>query len=177
MITVSIDPVTKQVAMFSLPRDTVDVPVPPGPARNASGAASTARRSTASSSTNRNRADLWPGTERTRAATTASRPILGELYGLDIKYFVEVDFDGFKKVVDALGGVTINVQIPVVDDRFPADDGAGARLYIPTGIQHMTGAQALRYARVAAQPRRLRSRPRASSASSSRCASRPTRRR
>ena len=33
LITVSIDPVTKQVAMFSLPRDTVDVPVPPGPAQ------------------------------------------------------------------------------------------------------------------------------------------------
>ena len=27
------DPVTKQVAMFSLPRDTVDVPIPQGPAR------------------------------------------------------------------------------------------------------------------------------------------------
>ena len=33
LIVVSIDPVTKQVAMFSLPRDTVDVPIPPGPAR------------------------------------------------------------------------------------------------------------------------------------------------
>ena len=41
LIVVSIDPVTKQVAMFSLPRDTVDVPLPPGPLRNASPAAST----------------------------------------------------------------------------------------------------------------------------------------
>ena len=48
LITVSIDPVTKQVAMFSLPRDTVDVPsrrARPG----ASGAAPTATRSTRSS--------------------------------------------------------------------------------------------------------------------------------
>ena len=37
LIVVSIDPLTKQVAMFSLPRDTVDVPIPPGPARNAFG--------------------------------------------------------------------------------------------------------------------------------------------
>ena len=37
LIVVSIDPVTKQVAMFSLPRDTVDVPLPPGPARQAFG--------------------------------------------------------------------------------------------------------------------------------------------
>ena len=33
LITLSIDPTTGQVAMFSLPRDTVDVPVPPGPAQ------------------------------------------------------------------------------------------------------------------------------------------------
>ena len=39
LIVVSIDPVTKQVAMFSLPRDTVDVPVPPGPARQVFGSA------------------------------------------------------------------------------------------------------------------------------------------
>ena len=37
LIVVSIDPLTKQVAMFSLPRDTVDVPIPPGPARNTFG--------------------------------------------------------------------------------------------------------------------------------------------
>ncbi|MEJ7697998.1 MAG: hypothetical protein WKF78_15625 [Candidatus Limnocylindrales bacterium] len=38
LITVSIDPITKKVALFSLPRDTKDVPIPPGPARSAWGA-------------------------------------------------------------------------------------------------------------------------------------------
>ena len=37
MIVVSIDTRTNQVAMFSLPRDTVDVPLPPGPAQNVFG--------------------------------------------------------------------------------------------------------------------------------------------
>jgi len=69
------------------------------------------------------------------------------LYDLDIKYFVEVNFQGFKQVVDAVGGVTINVQIPVSDDRFPGDNGQLMRLYIPSGIQYMDGAEALRYAR------------------------------
>ena len=63
LIVVSIDPVTKQVAMFSLPRDTVDVPIPPGPARQRSGR-STAARSTPCSPTVRNRSDLFPGNER-----------------------------------------------------------------------------------------------------------------
>ena len=34
MITVSIDPQTNQIVMFQLPRDTVDVPIPPGPAQS-----------------------------------------------------------------------------------------------------------------------------------------------
>jgi hypothetical protein len=43
--------------------------------------------------------------------------------------------------------VTINVQVPVIDDSYPADSGRHARIYIPAGIQHMTGAEALIYAR------------------------------
>ena len=75
------------------------------------------------------------------------KAILGGLYGLDIKYFVEVNFQGFMKVVDALGGVTVNVQVPVSDDRYPGIAGQLERVYIPSGIQHMDGLQALRYAR------------------------------
>jgi hypothetical protein len=50
-------------------------------------------------------------------------------------------------VVDALGGVTINVQVPVVDDVFPDDTGALQRIYIPAGMRHMSGTEALIYAR------------------------------
>ena len=145
LIVVSIDPVTKKVAMFSLPRDTVDVPIPPGPARRVWGRNYSGKINSFFAN-NRRRADLWPGNDRTRGYN-ALKTVLGEFYGLDIKYFVEVNFDGFKKVVDAVGGVTLNVQIPVSDDRFPGETGQLMRLYIPTGIQHMTGAEALRYAR------------------------------
>ena len=145
LIVVSIDPVTKKVAMFSLPRDTVDVPIPPGPARRVWGRNYSGKINSFFAN-NRKRADLWPGNDRTRGYN-ALKTVIGELYGLDIKYFVEVNFEGFAKVVDAVGGVTINVQIPVSDDRFPGQSGQLMRLYIPTGIQHMTGPQALRYAR------------------------------
>lgn len=145
LIVVSIDPLTRQVAMFSLPRDTVDVPVPPGPARQAFGPVYT-RKINAWFTSVRNRADLFPGTDVTRGYN-GLKAIIGNLYGLDIKYFVEVNFEGFKSVVDALGGVTINVQIPVVDDTYPGDNGSLERIYIPSGIQHMNGAQALQYAR------------------------------
>ncbi len=145
LIVVSIDPGSKQVAMFSLPRDTVDVPVPPGPARLAFGPVYP-KKINAWFTSVRNRADLFPGTDVTRGYN-GLKAIIGNLYGLDIKYFVEVNFEGFKSVVDALGGVTINVQIPVVDDRYPGDNGSLERIYIPSGIQHMDGAQALQYAR------------------------------
>jgi LCP family protein required for cell wall assembly len=145
LIVVSIDPVTRQVAMFSLPRDMVDVPLPSGPLRNAYGSVYP-RKINALFTSVRNRADLVPGTDVTRGYN-GLKMVLGNLYGLDIKYFVEVNFDGFKQVVDALGGVTINVQIPVVDEAYPSDTGRLARVYIPAGLQHMTGAEALVYAR------------------------------
>jgi LCP family protein required for cell wall assembly len=145
LITVSIDPVTKQVAMFSIPRDTVDLPVPSGPARNVWGRAYRGKINSFFVQ-NRRRSDLWPGNDRTRGYN-ALKAMIGELYDLDIKYFVEVNFNGFKKVVNAVGGVTINVQVPVVDDAFPGSTGRAQRLYIPSGIQHMDGEQALRYAR------------------------------
>ncbi|MBI2762850.1 MAG: LCP family protein [Chloroflexi bacterium] len=145
MITLSIDPVTSQVAMFQIPRDTVDVPIPPGPARKLFGSVY-AGKINAWFAAVRNRPDLYPGTDQTRGYN-GLKAILGELFGLDIKYYVEVNFDGFRKVVDALGGVTINVQVPVVDDRYPTATGGYRRLYIPSGMQFMSGAEALAYAR------------------------------
>ncbi|MEO6208049.1 MAG: LCP family protein [Candidatus Limnocylindrales bacterium] len=145
LITVSIDPVTRNVAMFSLPRDTLNVPIPQGPARSAWGPVF-GQKINAFYLQNRLRADLWPGSDTTRGYN-ALKSVIGELYGLDIKYFVEVDFEGFKAVVDAVGGVTVNVQLPVVDDTYPAGVARNLRLYIPSGIQHMDGTQALRYAR------------------------------
>ncbi len=145
LIVVSIDPVTKQVSMFGLPRDTVDIPVPPGPARRVFGTAYRGKINGWFTAV-RDRSDLFPGTDRTRGYN-GLKAIMGNLYGLDIKYFVEVNFDGFRAVVDSVGGVTINVQIPVSDDRYPSVNGRLERVYIPSGIQHMDGTQALRYAR------------------------------
>ena len=145
LIVVSIDPVTKQVAMFSLPRDSSDLPLPPGRLASAYGGIYPNKINSLFTAT-RNRPDLVPGTSKTRGYN-ALKMVLGNLYQLDIKYFVEVNFDGFKQVVDAVGGVTINVQVPVIDDGYPADSGRHARIYIPAGIQHMNGAEALIYAR------------------------------
>jgi LCP family protein required for cell wall assembly len=146
LIVVSIDPTTKQVAMFSLPRDSTDLPLPPGtPLARAYNGIYPLKINSLFTQV-RGRADLVPGTNATRGYN-ALKEVLGNLYQLDIKYYIEVNFDGFKQVVNALGGVTINVQVPVIDEGYPADSGRHQRIYIPAGIQHMTGAQALVYAR------------------------------
>ncbi len=107
--------------MFSLPRDTVDVPIPPGPARSVFGSTYSGKINGCWAAV-RKRSDLYPG-KGNLPGYNGLKAILGGLYGLDIKYFVEVNFDGFKKIVDVMGGVTINVQIPVSDDRFPSVRG------------------------------------------------------
>jgi LCP family protein required for cell wall assembly len=146
LIVVSIDPTTKQVAMFSLPRDSSDLPLPPGtPLARAYGGIYGAKINSLFTAV-RGRPDLVAGTNATRGYN-GLKQVLGYLYGLDIKYYVEVNFNGFKRVVDAMGGVTINVQVPVLDEGYPSDTGRSSRVYIPAGIQHMTGAQALVYAR------------------------------
>ena len=145
MIVLSIDPATNQVAMFQLPRDTVDVPVPAGPARRVFGTVYAGKINSWFVAV-RHRPDLYPGTDATRGYN-GLKAILGELYGIDIRYYVEVNFDGFRRIVDALGGVTVNVQVPVVDDRYPAANGGLQRIYIPSGMQHLTGDEALVYAR------------------------------
>ncbi len=146
LIVVSIDPTTKQVAMFSLPRDVVDVPIPPGPARSVFGSTYAGKINSLWLNA-RNRSDAFQGNDKTRGFN-AIKAVLGELYGLDIQYYLMVNFEGFKSIVDTLGGVTINVQNPVLDDHYPGDHGQGSlRVYIPAGVQHMDGAEALIYAR------------------------------
>jgi hypothetical protein len=59
-----------------------------------------------------------------------------------------VNFAGCQSVVDTLGGVTIDVQLPVQDYSFPSMSDIGQlKLYIPPGIQHMDGTTALEFAR------------------------------
>ncbi|MBF6604442.1 MAG: LCP family protein [Chloroflexi bacterium] len=145
MIVASIDPTTKQVALFSLPRDTVGVPLPPGPAQAVFGATFQCKINSLWTAAQQ-RPDLFPGNDQQRGFL-ALKDTLGYVFGLDIPYYVEVNFNGFRQLVDSVGGVTINVQFPVLDDNFPGDRGDPIRVYIPAGIQHMTGAQALVYAR------------------------------
>ncbi|TMR08842.1 LytR family transcriptional regulator [Nonomuraea turkmeniaca] len=68
------------------------------------------------------------------------RKTLEKLTGLPIQHTVEVDFAGFKGIVDALGGVEVTVAKPVDDPK--------AKLKLPAGKQVLNGEAALGYARL-----------------------------
>ncbi len=149
MIVASIDPVSKQVAMLSLPRDMEGIPLPaswPAHAYYANGLYPAKINSLWSRAAGAPGLFPFPG-NRINRGYQALKGALGALYQLNIQYYVSVNFEGFQKAVDELGGVTIDVQMPVTDDHMPIPDSRAVNLYIPAGIQHLDGQAALAYAR------------------------------
>lgn len=70
--------------------------------------------------------------------------------GIDIDYYMMVNLDGFETIIDALGGVTINVSEPVPIHYGEPDMYCASRYttrHIEEGPQELTGARALMYAR------------------------------
>ena len=75
------------------------------------------------------------------------RETLSELLGYPMDYYVRINFDGFRQIIDLLGGVDIDVPKDIRDDTFPDENYGYDPLFIPAGRQHMDGALALKYAR------------------------------
>jgi len=147
MIVVSVDPTTGRVAFISLPRDTAGVPLPRNWAASGAFGGKYNNKINTLYTIARGRSDLFPGNDKQRGYT-ALMGALGQLYGLDIDYYVSVNLNSFRQVVNTLGGVVVDVQLPVYDDGYPADDGRGKlKLYLPPGMARMNGQQALAYAR------------------------------
>jgi LCP family protein required for cell wall assembly len=148
MVVATIDTVTGRTAMLSLPRNLADVPLPPAAADLApqgrfpeilnglyewAGAHS----------------DRFPGRD---PGATALKQVAANLTGLRIDYYALVDFRGFVEMVDALGGVTIDVPRPVLDRVSPPEDGdEWIRIDLAAGRQHLDAREAFAYVRARSQ--------------------------
>jgi LCP family protein required for cell wall assembly len=66
---------------------------------------------------------------------------LENFMGLSIENYVMLNFGGVKEIVDALGGITLNVEEPIETEQ------DGEYFFIPAGTQELTGDQALAYVR------------------------------
>jgi LCP family protein required for cell wall assembly len=77
------------------------------------------------------------------AAATVSQMI-----GQPVDYWVGVDFKAFREVVNALGGVRVDVPTALDDPYFPAGESTGMmRIHFDAGWQQFDGERALEYAR------------------------------
>ena len=113
MILVRVDPKEKKVAMISIPRDTkVNIP--------------------------------GYGYQKINAAyafggAAGAVDAVSNLAGVKINHYAEVDFDGFRAVVDALGGIDVDVPMEINDPE------AGG--HVDAGLHTLSGEEALILAR------------------------------
>ncbi len=129
MILMSIDPLNKNAAMISFPRDLwLQIP-----------------------GLGEERINAAYRYGELRGGAGAGPPMvsrtLEQNFGIQAPYYATVDFGGFQDVVNTLGGIAIDVPRPVKDDEYPTDDYGLERVYFAPGPQLMDGTTALRYAR------------------------------
>ena len=67
--------------------------------------------------------------------------------GIKIQHWIRFEFAGFVEVVDAVGGINVNVPKRIVDTEFPKPDGDVELVIFEPGEQLMNGETALKYAR------------------------------
>lgn len=68
-------------------------------------------------------------------------------FGIPMHYYIRINFQGFREIVDYLGGVTIDVEQEIWDYRYPDGQYGYTTIHIPAGTQLMDGRMALQYAR------------------------------
>lgn len=91
--------------------------------------------------------DLYPNAEAegSNAGVEATKDAVEGALGITIQYYVLIDMQGFAQLIDALGGVDIDVteRLPIGgDENLEQVEG-----WIEPGLQHMDGTTALWYAR------------------------------
>lgn len=74
------------------------------------------------------------------SAANCTLTAVQSLTGLDIQQFVVADFNGFKSIIDALGGVDVCIPVDTVDETTGLD--------LQRGLHHMDGTEATEYARM-----------------------------
>ena len=119
IILAHIIPQTKQVTLISIPRDT---------------------RVTVNGETMKiNATHAYGGPEAVVLA-------VNDLCGIEISHYAEISFDGMRKLVDALGGVEVNVPDRIDDPKAFVDRNAGDTVIEP-GLQVLDGRDALAFCR------------------------------
>jgi LCP family protein required for cell wall assembly len=128
LILATFDPGRPQTALLSIPRDLwVDIP---GQGANRI-----------------NTANYFGDLAQPGYGPELAMQTIQNNFGLSPHGYVLVDFAGFVALVDALGGIDLDVPQTIVDESYPTPDYGVTTIVVPAGPQHMDGATALIYAR------------------------------
>jgi len=128
IILLSLKPSTKKVAMVSIPRDLyVNIP------GNGYGKI--------------NAANAWGEKADPGNGAKLANQVVSEVLNEPINYYLRVDFAGFEKIIDDVGGVKIYVDRAFTDTLYPTLDHKYQILTFEQGWQTMDGATALKYVR------------------------------
>jgi len=129
MILVSLDPETNSASMVSIPRDLwVTIP---GFGENRCNVAHYLGEK-----------HDYPG-----GGPALAKKTIWYALGVPIHYYARINFVGFEKLVDAMGGITIDVEKAIHDEKYPDGHYGVITIDIPAGVQKMDGKTALQYAR------------------------------
>ena len=77
---------------------------------------------------------------------------VSQVLGIPLDYWVSLDFVGFRRFIDAIGGVNVNVERAFTDTEYPNNDDADVdpsyrTVHFDAGLQHMNGETAITFAR------------------------------
>ncbi len=129
IIVASLKPSTQEVAFLSIPRDLF-VPIPGYGWRKINYANAFGRLKN------------LPG-----GGETLTQEVVENITGLTIHYYARVDFEGFRKIIDDLGGINIEVERSFTDYMYPTYDFGYQTVSFKQGEQIFNGEQALRFVR------------------------------
>lgn len=128
MILGSFDTKTKKAALLSIPRD-LSVYIPGYEWRKI------------------NHVNSFGEDENPGQGGKFAKEFVSELLDIPIHYYVRMDFDGFTKLIDDMGGVDVYVDESFTDPLFPTDNYKYQTLSFKKGWQTMGGERALQFAR------------------------------
>lgn len=136
IMVASIDPVSKRMSVLSIPRDLwVNINFPTG-------------------TITQNRIDAsWEfGVVRGGSLAGGGAQIERDLridFGINVNYWVVINFKGGEQLINALGGVTIDVppNLAVPPSWYSDDDIHRELIQMPAGVQHLNGYNAVAFAR------------------------------
>ncbi len=128
IMLVGVDPASLRVAMMSIPRD-LSLTVPDYGLQRVNTINMLGEMEAAGS-----------GPALTQAAIAAS-------FGIQPDRYVRLNFEGFVALVDAVGGISVDVERHLIDYNYPTADYGVMTVEFEAGRQHMNGERALIYAR------------------------------